>query len=92
MEIERRPSNSVVPPAVIPWPIVRPAPVRTLVSRGTGNKLALVRVMGYRGGNNQALAIVPPVEQTGAVAWEIEVPAAGTEVAVAAPLVGDPVV
>jgi len=63
---------------------------------GTGNKPALVRVIGHRVGNNQALAIVPAVAQTEAAEPAI---AAGAEAyqapdpdPAAAPLVGDPVV
>ena len=89
MAIEIRPRNSAAPPAAIPRPIVEAAP-------GTGNKPALVRVIGHRVGNNQALAIVPAVAQTEAAEPAI---AAGAEAyqapdpdPAAAPLVGDPVV
>ena len=83
MAIEIPPRNSAAPPAAIPRPIVEAAP-------GTGNKPALVRVIGHRVGNNQALAIVPAVAQTEAAEPEAyQVPDRDPA---AAPLVVDPAV
>src|SRR5258708_30302055 len=69
MAIERPPRNSAAPPAAIPRPIVEAAP-------GTGNKPTLVRVIGHRVVNNQALAIVPAGAQSEAAEPAI---AAGAE-------------
>jgi hypothetical protein len=98
--IEIRPRNSVASPAVIPRPIVKPAAVKMVLSGGMGHRPALVRVMEHRVGNNQALAIVQVVEQTGPV--EEAAIEAGAEVhhlalaregvVAAAPLAGDRVV
>jgi hypothetical protein len=96
MAIERRPKNSVAAPAVIPGPTVKLAAVRTLVSRAAGDKAALVKVIGHRVVDNQALAIAPAVEQTeaveeAAIAAETEARHQDRDLA-AAPLVGDPAV
>jgi hypothetical protein len=75
------PRDSVVLPAVIPWPIVKLAHVRTLASRETDSRQVHVRRMGYRVGSSPALAIVPAV---GPIAAAVERTVAGEELVIEA--------